>query len=59
MNTKYLKIIQSANANGVTIYTLDATGLSTPDVMSADNRQMRRPGQRLHRSGRTCRGRSA
>jgi len=39
MNTKYLKIIQSANANGVTIYTLDATGLSTPDVMSADNRQ--------------------
>ena len=39
MNTKYLKIIQSANANGVTIYTLDATGLSTPDVLSADNRQ--------------------
>ena len=39
MNTKYLKIIQSANANGVTIYSLDATGLSTPDVMSADNRQ--------------------
>jgi VWFA-related protein len=39
MNTKYLKIIQSANANGVTIYTLDATGLATPDVLSAENRQ--------------------
>jgi len=39
MNTKYLKIIQSANANGITIYTLDATGLSTPDVLSAENRQ--------------------
>ena len=39
MNTKYLKVIQSANANGITIYTLDATGLSTPDVLSAENRQ--------------------
>jgi len=40
MNTKYLKIVQSANANGVTIYTLDATGLSTPDVLSAENRNV-------------------
>jgi len=39
MNTKYLKIIQSANANGVTMYTLDATGLATPDMLSAENRQ--------------------
>lgn len=38
MNLKYLKIIQSANANGITIYTLDATGLSTSDLMSADSR---------------------
>jgi VWFA-related protein len=39
LNTKYLKIIQSANANGVTIYTLDASGLTTSDVLSAENRQ--------------------
>ncbi len=38
LNTKYVKIIQAANANGVTIYTLDASGLSTTDVMSADSR---------------------
>jgi VWFA-related protein len=41
MNTKYVKIVQAANANGVTIYTLDATGLSTADVMSADSRTMK------------------
>jgi hypothetical protein len=38
ISTKYLKIVQAANANGVTIYTLDASGLSTSDVMSADTR---------------------
>jgi VWFA-related protein len=38
MNTKYLKIVQSANANGVTIYTLDASGLTTGDLLTAENR---------------------
>ncbi len=38
LNTKYVKIVQAANANGVTIYTLDASGLTTSDVMSADAR---------------------
>ncbi len=38
MNTKYLKIVQAANANGVTIYSLDAAGLTTPDLMTAENR---------------------
>ena len=38
MNTKYLKIVQSANANGVTIYTLDAAGLQTGDMLTAENR---------------------
>jgi VWFA-related protein len=37
LNTKYVKIVQAANANGVTIYTLDASGLTTSDVMSADS----------------------
>jgi VWFA-related protein len=38
MSPKYTNIIQSANANGVTIYTLDASGLSTGDLMTAENR---------------------
>jgi VWFA-related protein len=38
MNTKYLKIVQAANANGITIYTLDASGLQTSDLLSADSR---------------------
>jgi VWFA-related protein len=38
MNTKYVKIVQAANANGVTIYTLDASGLQTADLVSAENR---------------------
>jgi VWFA-related protein len=38
MNTKYVKIVSSANANGVTIYTLDASGLQTGDLMSAENK---------------------
>jgi VWFA-related protein len=38
MNAKYTNIIQSANANGVTIYALDASGLSTGDLLTAENR---------------------
>ncbi|MFY9552094.1 MAG: VWA domain-containing protein [Thermoanaerobaculia bacterium] len=38
MNTKYIKIVQAANANGITIYTLDASGLQTSDLLSADSR---------------------
>ncbi len=38
MNSKYVKIVSAANANGVTIYTLDATGLATSDLMSAENK---------------------
>src|SRR4030095_10655305 len=36
MNSRYAQIIQAANANGVTIYALDASGLSTSDMISAD-----------------------
>ncbi len=38
ISTKYIKIVQAANANGVTIYTLDASGLTTSDIVSADSR---------------------
>lgn len=38
MNSKYVKIVSAANANGVTIYTLDASGLQTSDLMSAENK---------------------
>jgi len=38
MSTKYVKIVQAANANGVTIYTLDASGLTTGDVLTADTK---------------------
>ena len=38
MNTKYVKIVSAANANGVTVYTLDASGLATSDLMSAENK---------------------
>ena len=37
MNSRYAQIIQAANANGVTIYTLDASGLSTGDLISAEH----------------------
>jgi VWFA-related protein len=37
MNSKYAQIIQSANANGVTIYTLDASGLTTNELNSAEH----------------------
>jgi len=38
MSSRYMKIISAANSNGVTIYTLDASGLKTPDLLSAENR---------------------
>ena len=38
MSSRYVKIVSAANANGVTIYTLDAAGLQTPDLLSAENR---------------------
>ena len=38
LSSRYLKIVSAANANGVTIYTLDASGLQTPDMLSAENR---------------------
>ncbi len=38
MNSRYVKIVSSANANGVTIYTLDASGLQTSELMSAENK---------------------
>jgi hypothetical protein len=37
MNSRYAQIIQAANANGVTIYALDASGLSTADMISAEH----------------------
>lgn len=36
MNSRYAQIIQAANANGVTIYTLDASGLTTNESVSAE-----------------------
>ena len=38
MNSRYVKIVSAANANGVTLYTLDASGLATSDLMSAENK---------------------
>jgi len=38
MNPRYVKIISAANANGVTIYALDASGLQSADLMSAQNK---------------------
>jgi VWFA-related protein len=40
MNTKYASIVQSANANGVTIWALDASGLAAEELVSAENRYM-------------------
>jgi hypothetical protein len=40
MNTRYASIVQAANANGVTIWPLDATGLAVDDLVSAENRTM-------------------
>jgi len=38
MNTRYASIVQAANAQGVTIWPLDATGLAADDLVSAENR---------------------
>ena len=38
MNAKYAGIIQAANAQGVTIWALDASGLTTEQLASAENR---------------------
>ena len=38
MSSRYVKIVSAANANGVTLYTLDATGLATSDLLSAENK---------------------
>jgi VWFA-related protein len=36
--TKYLSVIQAANASGVSIYTIDASGLSVDSNVSAENK---------------------
>jgi VWFA-related protein len=38
MNARYARIIQAANAQNVTIWALDASGLTTEALMSAENR---------------------
>jgi hypothetical protein len=38
MNTRYASIVQAANAQGVTIWALDASGLTTDEFVSAENR---------------------
>jgi VWFA-related protein len=40
MNGKYASIIQAANAQGVTIWALDASGLTVDEFMTAENRSM-------------------
>ncbi len=40
MNSRYVAIVQSANAQGVTIWALDASGLQVDDMMTAENRTM-------------------
>ena len=38
MNAKYAGVIQAANSQGVTIWALDASGLTTETLISAENR---------------------
>lgn len=38
MNSRYASIIQAANAQGVTVWALDASGLAVDDTISAENR---------------------
>ena len=40
LNSKYTSIIQTANAQGVTIWALDASGLTSGEFISAENRGM-------------------
>jgi len=42
--TKYLSVVQAANASGVSVYTIDASGLSVDSNVSAENRTT---GQRI------------
>ncbi len=50
LNAKYASIVQSANAQGVTIWALDASGLSAGEFISAENRNMEtRPNEFLLR----------
>jgi hypothetical protein len=38
MNSRYVGIVQAANAQSVTMYTLDASGLSSGELISAETR---------------------
>ncbi len=40
MNSRYASIVQEANAQGVTIWALDASGLAVDDMITAENRSM-------------------
>jgi len=40
MNTRYASIVQAANAQGVTLWPLDASGLAADDLVSAENRSI-------------------
>jgi len=40
MNSRYAGIVQAANAEGVMIWALDASGLTTDEFISAENRTM-------------------
>jgi VWFA-related protein len=50
MDSKYMGIVQAANAQGVTIWPLDASGLQGDDLISAENSQFQnKPSQFLMR----------
>lgn len=50
LSSRYASIAQTANAQGVTIWALDATGLSTDSLVSAESRYMEtRPSEFLSR----------
>ncbi len=40
MNSRYTSIVQAANAQGVTIWALDAAGLTVDDMMTAESKTM-------------------
>jgi VWFA-related protein len=40
MNSRYASIVQEANAQGVTIWALDASGLMVDDMVTAENKSM-------------------
>src|SRR5260370_40376856 len=47
LNSKYTSIVQTANAQGVTIWALDASGLSAGEFISAANRNIDTPPNRF------------